>query len=95
MKNILFSFFFIVAFAGQTNAQKTLSDFKSKQFKTAELTLGSGTRFLGSLTANLNLQKNISVHADEGLSATYPAKSQHTIAYQIIGEMTMCCQLLP
>jgi hypothetical protein len=62
MKNILFSFFFIVAFAGQTNAQKTLSDFKSKQFKTAELTLGSGTRFLGSLTANLNLQKNIGRH---------------------------------
>ncbi len=57
MKNTLFLLFLFAAFAGQTNAQKTLPDFKSKDFKTAELTLGTGTRFLGSVTANLNLQK--------------------------------------
>jgi hypothetical protein len=58
----LFPLFLFAAFAGQTNAQKILPDFKSKDFKTAELTLGTGTRFLGSVTTNLNLQKNIGRH---------------------------------
>lgn len=59
MKNILCALLLLATFVGQAKAQKIRPNFKSKDFKTAELTLGTGTRFLGSVTANLNLQKNI------------------------------------
>jgi len=62
--------FLLSAFAFQVSAQNQPAPFKSKSFKSLELQVGTGTRYLGSATLNLNFQKNLTKHLSV-LSYTY------------------------
>jgi hypothetical protein len=62
MKSSRIFIFLLAAFAFQVSAQNQPAPFKSKAFKSLELQVGTGTRLLGSVTLNLNFQKNLGKH---------------------------------